>query len=154
MLCQGFRRSLKNLGGICKQVHQFSWDEENLQYLQDSLKNWIVHPRVVRLLKLLSTGQEVALYLPGLADSCHVLQDPRMVVISSGQTTRIIGKSIRKSHRHVSTITECCLDVFIFPPRDEQISPPTVILVLFNVHTPLSQMVYFLPTFTSVFRND
>ena len=37
-----------------------------------------------------------------------------MVVISSGQIIRIIGKSIRKRHHLVSTITAGHLDVSIF----------------------------------------
>lgn len=44
-----------------------------------------------------------------------------MVVISSGQIIRIIGKSFRKRHRRVSKITTSHLDVSIsFFSREEQ----------------------------------
>lgn len=87
---------------------------------------------------------------------------PGMVAISSGQIIRIIGKSIRKRHRRVSTITANHLDVsiFSFPEKSKALLPimadsqEPVPLISFNFYTPLSQNVYFLPTLISVFRND
>lgn len=85
-----------------------------------------------------------------------------MVAISSGQIIRIIGRSIRKRHHLVSLITESHLGVSIsfFPGKnkalvhvtvDSQLSVP---LILFKFPMSLSQLVYFLPTLISVFRND